>query len=222
MNRIFIFLTPAILLAGPKLEISSTEWNFGMLKEGEIAEHVFVIENTGDDTLIISKVRATCGCTATLLSDSLIPPSGKAELKSKLRTKGMSGKFHKHIFVYSNDPENPRISLSLTGYVQREPAPRIRPWPNIVRIPKIPPGEEYTFFVIIQNIGELPLYIYEIETSPHLDLDFVPQDSIPPKGHIKLLLKYTPTDYGPIEELITIKSNDPKVPIAYIFVREAE
>jgi len=140
MRKIIFLLFSTLLFAEPKLDVSSETWDFGTLKEGEKAEHVFILKNVGDDTLVISKVRATCGCTATLLEDSIIPLGGETKLKSSLRTMGMSGVFHKYIYVYSNDFENPRISLVLTGKVQREPAPRIRVWPTIVRLNRIPQG----------------------------------------------------------------------------------
>jgi len=222
MRKIIFLLFSTLLFAEPKLDVSSETWDFGTLKEGEKAEHVFILKNVGDDTLVISKVRATCGCTATLLEDSIIPPGGETKLKSSLRTMGMSGVFHKYIYVYSNDFENPRISLVLTGKVQREPAPRIRVWPTIVRLNRISPGDEERFVVSVQNYGELPLYIYEVKTSPGIQLEFMPEDSIPPKSSINLNFKYVPTEPGPIEELITIRTNDPRISKIYVFVRDKE
>lgn len=41
---------------GPKITFAESEFDFGEIEVGEVAEHVFTFENTGTDTLRISQV----------------------------------------------------------------------------------------------------------------------------------------------------------------------
>ena len=66
MTAVLLLFT--IITASPKIEFSSTEYNFGRLNQGEKADYDYKFENTGDDTLKIDKVKSSCGCTATMLS----------------------------------------------------------------------------------------------------------------------------------------------------------
>ena len=49
-----------------------------------------------------------------------IPPGGVGEIKATFRSKGYSGEVKKSIMVETNDPDNPRVSLSLSGRVIAE------------------------------------------------------------------------------------------------------
>jgi hypothetical protein len=52
-----------------------------------------------------------------VVSTRSLPPGGEAEIKAQLRTTGIAGPVHKQITVFTNDPTNPRLVLSLAGEV---------------------------------------------------------------------------------------------------------
>ena len=56
--------TPAIP-AGPltKLAFAEATFDFGKIMEGEKVEHNYTFTNTGDEPLIISNAKGSCGCT---------------------------------------------------------------------------------------------------------------------------------------------------------------
>ena len=56
-----IFLLHDKTVASPIIEVDSQNVDIGKIKEGSVTKirHVFVVKNKGDDTLIISKVRAS-------------------------------------------------------------------------------------------------------------------------------------------------------------------
>ena len=51
-------------LTGPKILFAENSFDFGDITQGDKVEHVFEFENVGNEALIISDVRTTCGCTA--------------------------------------------------------------------------------------------------------------------------------------------------------------
>ncbi len=86
----------------PTISISEEEWDFGRIKEDESPVHIFTIKNIGREELIISRVRASCGCTATMLSSDNIQPGKSAELKVTFNPVGIS-------FNLANDSEGETI-----------------------------------------------------------------------------------------------------------------
>ena len=51
-------------MTGPKISFAEKSFDFGEITQGEKVEHVFEFENVGNEPLILSDVRTTCGCTA--------------------------------------------------------------------------------------------------------------------------------------------------------------
>src|SRR3954454_14516852 len=47
----------------PVLSFSDSAHDFGMMKEGEKAEHEFTFKNTGRSPLVIAGATSSCGCT---------------------------------------------------------------------------------------------------------------------------------------------------------------
>ena len=73
-----------VLEANEKVAIISfekIEHNFGKIKEGDKAEHVFLFKNTGNTPLIVTDVSVTCGCTAAEKPDAPIMPGKDGKIK---------------------------------------------------------------------------------------------------------------------------------------------
>ena len=73
----------AAIPAGPLTSISFDEkaFDFGDIKDGEKVTHVFTFKNTGDEPLIISNAKGSCGCTVPDWPREPIPVGGSGELK---------------------------------------------------------------------------------------------------------------------------------------------
>ncbi len=93
------------------MDIAEKEFNFGKIKDDQIVEHIFRIFNSGRDTLHITSVRTSCGCTATLVSNELIPPGGSGEIKTTLNPRGKSGPIKKAVTIYSNAEGWPMVPI---------------------------------------------------------------------------------------------------------------
>ncbi len=51
--------TPAQEQRGPRIEINQERYDFGNVKQGDEAVHVFEFKNSGDDVLIIQRVQTS-------------------------------------------------------------------------------------------------------------------------------------------------------------------
>ena len=105
-------------VAGPKIEFKELEYDFGELKQGEIATHIFEFQNIGDEKLTIENVKASWGCTATNLSVRDLDPKQNGKIKTSFNTKGRSGKQLKTIYVNSNDKENAVVKLTMQVFIK--------------------------------------------------------------------------------------------------------
>jgi len=113
--------------AAPTLYVEEPTYDFGSVLEGFAVRHTFVIQNVGDETLEILRIRASCGCTTAQLSTDHLAPGEAVNLEILINTTGFGGKISKSIYVYSNDPyyadsaesSRPDFILRVTGIVNR-------------------------------------------------------------------------------------------------------
>lgn len=89
---------------------------YGEILQNSNGNRVFTLTNKGDKPLILSNVKASCGCTTPEWSKDPILPGKSTEIKVGYNT-GIVGPFSKQIEVFSNDPQNGRIVLNITGKV---------------------------------------------------------------------------------------------------------
>ena len=98
-----------------KIFAQQSEYDFGIIKAGEIVTHDFIILNNGGDKLIINNVRAGCGCTAVKPEKSILLPGESTKINVKFDSNGRTGQQKKFVYVDSNDEANPYLTLSFTA-----------------------------------------------------------------------------------------------------------
>lgn len=91
--------------------------DFGKISEdGGRASTVFEFTNTGQAPLIIQRVNASCGCTASDWTRTPVEPGKNGRVTVTYNPLGRPGAFTKSIYVYSN-ASNEMERLSVTGNV---------------------------------------------------------------------------------------------------------
>ena len=103
------------------LKFEETEHDFGKIyeKDGDV-RHDFTFTNDGDSVLIITNVRASCGCTTPSWTKTPVEPGKSGKISVKYSTRNRPGKFEKIINVASNDPRG-SARLTITGTVEGRP-----------------------------------------------------------------------------------------------------
>lgn len=99
----------------PRIVCDEPAYDFGEEENTESVEHDYAIRNDGDLSLEITRVKASCGCTAVKPSQDVIPPGGEASIHARLNLRGRHGYQRKTITVTSNDPKTPNLIMTLTG-----------------------------------------------------------------------------------------------------------
>ena len=110
-----------------KIDFQVTSYNFGTIgeKDGKVS-YDFKFRNTGNSPLILTNVRAGCGCTSPSWNWKPIAPGGEGSIKVTFDPRNRPGSFVKGITVNSN-AENAVVSLTIRGKVSRK---SISPYSN--------------------------------------------------------------------------------------------
>ncbi len=88
--------------SGPKITFAEPAHDFGDITQGDVVTHVFKYENTGNEALVISNVRTSCGCTAPDWDREPLAPGATTEMSIKFNSRGKIGIQNKIITITSN------------------------------------------------------------------------------------------------------------------------
>lgn len=100
-----------------EIKVEEQSFHFGTIAEekGNV-DHVFVIENSGKQPLVITRVSSDCGCTTPTWPKEAIEPGAKAELRVSYDPIGRPGAFRRVVRVFSNAGVEP-LELIIEGTV---------------------------------------------------------------------------------------------------------
>ena len=119
----FVFLTLFFAAAvfaqtkQPQISWDKTSHDFGVFKEeAGLQTAVFEFTNVGGEPLVLTNVKASCGCTATDYTKEPIPQGKKGFVKASYNPQNRPGRFNKSITVTTNC-EAPTTILTISGEV---------------------------------------------------------------------------------------------------------
>jgi len=218
---VVFFLFSSVVFAQlfqPTLILQQTSFDFGDIKQGDKVSHTFVIYNSGGDLLKISDVKASCGCTAAAPEKNELAPGESTNLVVTFNSARRMGKQSKTVRIYSNDPENPEMLLSISGNVvsanqTSAGAPTIYFTETQHDFGKVNEGDKVNYTFTFANKGSSVLTIKDIKTSCGCTAALLSQDNLAPgkDGTINVELD-TKNRSGKMSRTVTVKSNDPKDP----------
>jgi hypothetical protein len=146
--------TGAAAGSAPSIVFDELEHDFGILKQQQSVKYIFKFRNEGGELLVIENVKASCGCTGTLLSSKEIQPGEEGEIEVTFKSAMSSGKKKKSITITSNDPAQP-VKLYIMA--------------NIVVPLEIKPKQIYW----VADKGEPSRRMVELAHQPDLDINIV-------------------------------------------------
>ena len=100
----------------PIVEILQSEYDFGIIKQGEKVTHDYKIKNIGNSDLLITSAKGSCGCTVPEWPREPIKPGNEANIKVTFNSKGKTGKQNKRVTLMTNAIPNVKI-LTIKGEV---------------------------------------------------------------------------------------------------------
>lgn len=104
----------------PEIFFEKTTHDYGNLKYDSDGTCEFTFKNTGKEPLLLTQVKASCGCTTPTWPKEPIKSGDTGTIVVKYNTK-ISGAFTKSIRVYSN-AKTAMVTLTIKGSVENSPA----------------------------------------------------------------------------------------------------
>ena len=213
-----LLILPTTVLAAPRLKAEAPAFNFGRITEGSKSEHTFHFQNTGDASLIISKVRSSCGCTAALLSAKQLEPGEWGELKTTFNSKGFQGAVGKTVYVYSNDPEQPKSRFHLQAQVQRE----LLVTPGRLQFSTEKDKAPFTATINLRNNGSTELFLSNLKTTSKELQAELSNSRLAPGQSIQIAIHLAPnSDKSRFAGYVTLRTSSPRTPTVRIPVTAA-
>ena len=100
------------------INFASTVHDYGTIVQGSDGSCTFVFTNMGKTPLVLSNVRASCGCTVPTWPREPILPGKEGSIKVVYNT-NLVGSFNKSISVNSNAKNN-EVILNIKGTVTQK------------------------------------------------------------------------------------------------------
>jgi len=209
--------TPRKVTGAPAIQFERLEHDFGSVYEGDEVRHTFTFTNTGDAPLVISRVKATCGCTVPSKPEEPIPAGGSASIEVAFNTKGKKDHQRKEISVFSNDPELPMLKLAVIANVIRqfwiEPGVSL----YLGAVTKSRPLEDKK--IVVRWSKDLDLEVTNVASStPAIRISREPVEDETTRGleltldfgDVDELVQATNTAMPRITQYVTIETSDPR------------
>ncbi len=125
MSRVQSMLLPLLgmlaLVPGPAsaqvIDVTPRSFDFGTMKQEETRAVKVTVTNKGGARLIISDVKADCGCTVPEMKVKELGPGESAPLNIEFNSKHFNGNVVKMVQIFSNDPSNGVAEVMITAKV---------------------------------------------------------------------------------------------------------
>ncbi|MFA6571497.1 MAG: DUF1573 domain-containing protein [Bacteroidota bacterium] len=218
MKKYFLFAIISVLFnltycnAQPKLTLvkgNEINWNKVSPKDSPLKAKV-VIKNEGNEKLIISNVKPSCGCTHAPLSKNELNPGDTASMDVSMTISPRAGFIEKSITITSNDKEHPIKELKLKAEVYL--AMQVDPT-GYFAFGEMKVGQEITAMVKIKNAWTQPVVLSDFTIEPsNLTLNVMGKKTLKPGEELELIAKVTPTKKGYFNSTVKFKTTCPDFP----------
>lgn len=214
---------------GNLISFNKPEHDFGTIPEdGGKVTCDFIITNNSSESLLISRVTTSCGCTTPKWTKEPIEPGKTGVITAEFNPKGRPGSFSKAISIYNNQTTNP-LKLRIKGVVERDPnaSEPIKLYPvhlgdlllknQSLNFGQMGKGQTKTIHLDLYNNGEISLIPTVGKLPAYLTVKIDP-DNIP--GHSPGTMRVTLNtsllnEYGNVKEEFNIIIGDTAYPFTF-------
>ncbi len=203
LGKIIVMFVVAFVFANAQIEFEKTEHDFGEVIEGTRPEFVFKFTNKGKNSIKLTRVSASCGCTTPHWTQEEVKPGGSGEIKVVYDSKGRPGFFTKTVTVLYEDLKEQKqaspIYLKIKGkvvpnpnkgYDQVDGSLAFKTRRLFIRELRSD-AEGKTFQFDMKNVGQKPVKLLEAKTIPMFEVIFNPE-ILHPGQTGQILVKYIP------------------------------
>ncbi len=103
--------------AGPRLQMSTRDWDFGQIWTGDPCTTEVELKNIGDATLKILNVRTSCGCAVAEPGKRVLAPGESDSMTVTYDSKKNVKVVKQYVTITTNDAVEPEIRFQMHGEV---------------------------------------------------------------------------------------------------------
>ena len=206
-----ILMSVATMAQEAVMTFDKTTHDFGKINEADgRVTTVFVCKNEGMAPLVLTNVKASCGCTTPKWTREPIAPGASGEITVTYNPNGRPGRFQKSITITSNATSEP-VRLYIKGEVIPKPAQptyahkvgELSVQRNLVNLGSIVKGGTKMGEIEYANTTDKDIKVDIIfETNKVYWKPYITQTTVKPKETGKLQMTLATNEctlYGPVE-----------------------
>jgi hypothetical protein len=203
---------PAVVAAipaasGPKIQFAEPVYDFGKVKSGDPVKHTFVFTNIGTETLILTNVQPSCGCTTAGDWSHQVEPGQTGTVPVQFNSANYNGAVVKTINVTSNDKGQPMVTLQLKGTIWKPI--EVNPPFAVINLSSESTSGSIPVHIVNNMDEEITLSAPEI-SNPNFSVEL--KTNKPGKDFEMLIKVVPPKEGGNAQAQITLKTSSTNVP----------
>ena len=223
MKKVFVSMAMAVMAVAmmaqqPVITFDKTDHDFGKINEGDgKVTTIFTFKNEGMEPLVLSNVRASCGCTTPKWPREPIEPGKTGEITVTYNPNGRPGRFTKTVTITSNATE-PTTRVTIKGEVIPKPAKPVDNYP--VKMGELSLKSKEVKF---GKVNDHATKTYEIEYANQTDHE-ITVAILPAKGQEKYLdavvtlANLKPNETGKVQIALTTENKGVYGPVEGSFL----
>lgn len=204
---LLLFCSVCLAQAAPMIRVSEPVWNVGIIVNGKTYEKDITVENRGNEPLLIEKIEECCGFYGVLPESLQVLPGGKTNVRLQLSPFQVVGDLKAELFLFSNDPAQPSLSILATGQIVPAKHALGELTTPVIDLGRNGLRDRVPFTVRLKNSGNVPLEILSI-AKPVAVVETGSRPVIAAGAEGELHFEYVPRQSGRIDEMIDIVTND--------------
>ena len=103
---------------GAEISLELAERDFGTIWDYESVTTTFPFTNTGSKTLVLSRLKAGCGCTTPVADKTILKPGERGTITVTFDPRGKAGKQDKKVTIFSNSVKDPEKAFWIRSFVR--------------------------------------------------------------------------------------------------------
>jgi hypothetical protein len=187
-SSVWFFQMASFLLAGDIIYMTPDTLNYGEVTAGQIIRGQIKFINDRTESVQISRVNTSCGCTVAETDKKIYSPGEMATISFVLNTRGFKGLISKAITIdfENNNPPSKTFKISAKCIDYLDIQPRVLTFLNI----KVNKDTTVQQAVHLINKYKNPIVIRSIHTDADVRIDFKKTEIAPGDDYIfRVLLK---------------------------------
>ena len=175
-----------------------THFDFGLIDADSMVAHVFTLTNTSSHAVAISRVIPSCGCTAALLSDTVVQTGHNVHVSITFKSpKGSRGIVSKSVTLKVAGQEHACAILRFTAAIRTE----FELFPRHVELSDAIAGIPVRSVVTISNTTDAPLEIMGMHVRAFAHQDSTDEVTAIPETHVSVSESSFELDPGEIRKV---------------------